>query len=281
MNKLIILSGKAQSGKDTSAEYFIDLLGNNVCKRYSFATPLKEFIHRVFAIHKDWLWGTDAQKNNYTHIRWADLPLPVDQINFLVKDLHVESEYLTARHLMMIFGSEICRRMYGDCWVHATYNDIINDNKEYSFITDARFPNEISFFKDKPLHTLIIRLSRNILNKKHISETALDEFDWLQESNYGAFIDNKSTSLLEKNSLLNHVSCMFDYLCDDQAKALFAKLSKNSVKIRSEASLREHILYTTMWFKHKEQVYLFDAKLGYDNFIAGEINNTRVYQLDN
>ena len=181
MNKLVILSGKAQSGKDTGVEYLIDVLQNRSeshYKRYSFATPLKEFLHRVFGIPKENLWGTDEQKNALTQVKWNNLPLHIDGINRIKEDLGAVGDYMTARHLMMVFGSDICRQMYYDCWVNATYFDIEKDNTSFSFIADARFPNEISYFLTKPLDTLVIRLSRNLFNKKPASETSLDDFEF-------------------------------------------------------------------------------------------------------
>jgi hypothetical protein len=224
--KVIIIAGKKQSGKDTSAAYLIERLTQQdprpICVQYSFAKPLKDFLTNVMGLDYEQCWGTDAEKNTLTRVKWEDLPFSHHQIielllesrdpsklsdlkvrPWLVQDgmnfLYNNPTYLTGRELMQIFGSNICRRMVPDCWAAATKKKIIKDRPDYAFITDARFPNELDVFMD--LNPTVIHLLRDNFQSKHISETALDNYPWDNIKNL-ITIDNRELDLDNKNSLV-------------------------------------------------------------------------------
>lgn len=226
MTKLILITGKKQSGKDTSAkaiETHLYQLQDNVgtyVKSYSFATPLKRYCIDVLGLTEEQCYGSDDQKNSATNILWRDLPFAdaklaelyiesrhperladlsyADKVN-IVLWLQEESVKMTAREVMQIFGSNICRKMYGDCFANWAKKEIAKDAPQYAFITDARFPNELEVFKD--LDPIIIRLQRNTFNSQHISEIALDNYAFSDFKNFVA-IDNKELSLADKNQLV-------------------------------------------------------------------------------
>lgn len=105
MPKFIVLSGKKQSGKTTTANYLCKSLQNkyvsvkvkklreelrkedndwfvqpmvgypsNLVKITSFASPIKDFCKDVLGLTEAQIYGTDKEKNSDTHIRWENMP---------------------------------------------------------------------------------------------------------------------------------------------------------------------------------------------------------------
>lgn len=214
--QIIILAGKAQSGKDTSVEYISNLLESKKATQYSFAYELKRFLQLVFNIPENYLFGTNEEKDRPTHVRWSNLPLSIDVIEYLKSELKAESDFMTARHLMMVFGTNICRQMWKDCWVHNTLHRIYmdSDNCNYALISDARFPNEIDYLilnkdseyaKHIELRPIVIHLTRNILNKQHESEKALDNYNFSKLTNNYYRIDNQHLDQQEKEEMIHAI----------------------------------------------------------------------------
>jgi hypothetical protein len=204
--QLIFVTGKKQSGKDTSYDFCKSQLGGkSIC--LCFADPLKDFLIDVFGLSRDQCYGSDEQKNSQTDVRWTDLPFGYKYIcelynKFTDRTVPKNEDTLTARQLMQVFGTEICRKMYQNCWVSATRAKIekIKDEYDFIFICDARFPNELEFFAD--MDPVIIRLLRNPYDDKHESEVILDHYNFREKFNRVYYIDNTQMSLSEKN---NHV----------------------------------------------------------------------------
>lgn len=205
--KIIFVTGKAQSGKDTSCDaikdYLLHLNRNLKIVKYSFADELKSFCNRMFDIPLDDLYGTNEQKNKQTKIKWADLPLPKQTISKLKKQLGAKTVYMSIRHVLIVFGTYVCRKMYPSCWAEGLKKRIVRENVDYALICDARYPDELDIFHDK--NPYVIRLTRNILKIKDISETALDKYDWAKFERF-ALVDNSNTDLNEKNETILAIS---------------------------------------------------------------------------
>ena len=204
--KLIIITGKAQSGKDTSSAFiksYIERVGKS-CEIYPFAYELKRICENLFGLSNDQCWGSNLQKDTKTKFKWSDLPLDHAKIATLMRSesrpmLH---DNLSAREVMQIWGTDIFRRFDQDCWVRAAINRIEADNKDFAIISDARFANEIEFsIKYEPI---VIRLTRNILDHAHESETALDDYDFTKIKNHH-IIDNSSMTMQEKNTFIESI----------------------------------------------------------------------------
>ena len=205
--KVIIISGKKQAGKDTACDVLMSSLKPTLsCTKYSFADPLKQFLINVFGLSWAQCYGTDADKNSPSQVKWKSLPLDWDDKIRLIESCGlipiVENfdTYLTARQLMQIFGSDICRKMYPDCWALGTKNRILSERPGVAFICDARFPNEIDVLAD--MNPIIIRLKRSISSDTHFSETALDNYDFSKFGTNFVEIDNSNMDMAEKNKLL-------------------------------------------------------------------------------
>lgn len=203
--KIILISGKKRSGKDSTADFINCYIQT---QKYSFADPLKVFCMRVFGLTYDQCYGTTDEKETPSLIKWTDLPFGSDEREDIINRYYgLKFDYpytLTARQVLEIFGTDICRKMNYDCWVQATSRTILETHPPTAVIADCRFPNEIDYFVNNPDYEtpLIIRLGRDPYQSKAASEVALDKYDWSKFGNNFYYIDNKNCSIEEKNEMI-------------------------------------------------------------------------------
>lgn len=159
--KIIILSGKARSGKDTSLEILKKKYEKNGLKVISlfYASYIKEYAKKI----SDWD-GYDETK---------------------------------PRTLLQVLGTDIIRNTIDEKFF---INRIIEDIKVYSkffdviIIGDARFIDEIEDIKNVFKNAVSVHIERedkgllNETQKSHITETALDNY-----KDYDYIIDNNGT----------------------------------------------------------------------------------------
>jgi len=204
--KIIILTGKAQSGKDSASEFIKSKLLeiNRSCSSYSFAGSLKEICHNILGLSYEQCWGENIHKDTLTIFKWSDLPIDnkrLAQIMIKNKSFKQTSDFMTAREIMQVWGTDIFRYFYQDCWVRAVVNKIDSEKLDFAIVTDARFKNEIDYIKK--YRPIIIRLNRNILDQFHQSELDLDDYDFSGPDTY--LINNSLMSIEEKNIAIEKV----------------------------------------------------------------------------
>lgn len=211
MGRVIIFSGKKQSGKDSCADY----IGNKLISQgktvgfTAFAKPLKNFCKDVLGLTAIQCYGTDKQKDTLTQWLWDDVDFDIRMKYSDVSrqkwrlQLLENQEFanqlcikgpMTARQVLQVFGTDIMRDKFNrNIWALGAMNIIKKMEEDYIFITDARFPNEIEIAKDKDF--LIIRLHR--LNyprtDDHFSEIALDDYPI---ENYNYYIEAENLEQL-------------------------------------------------------------------------------------
>lgn len=166
--KIIVVSGRAGSGKDTACnmikKYYKDLKVINL----SYASYLKQYAMNITS------WdGCEETK-------------PRD----LLQQLGVELIKNNIDEEMLV------KRIVEDIKVYSYFFDIIT-------ISDARFPNEIDSIKENFQNVTSIRINKNEESKltkeqqMHKTETAMDEY-----SNYDYIINNnKDIKYLEEEVL--------------------------------------------------------------------------------
>jgi hypothetical protein len=232
---IIGISGKKQSGKDTLANFikaYVFARNNrtntfqqkedgkiiwdrnndfkenvdykfepswNLVKIYSFADSLKEFCVNVLGLHKEQVYGSDADKNSFTKYEWDRMPL---SIRFKYRKKNSLSIFrighMTARELMQVIGTDIGRKMFSESiWVNATIAKIKREKPEIALIRDVRFKSEIEAILKNEGY--IIRLERKISNDNHPSEIDLDNYDWNCISEKCLVVHNEMCSIHEKN----------------------------------------------------------------------------------
>lgn len=171
--KILCISGKAQHGKDTTANYLYNELKDKGYKVMitHYADLLKFICSNMF--------GWDGKKNE------------------------------KGRHLLQYVGTDIIRKQKPDYWVDFIISilELFPNEWEYVLIPDCRFPNEISRLKESGFDTIHIRVVRpNFDNglteeaKNHVSETALDdvEYDFCLENCGNKNYKNNIKELVEK-----------------------------------------------------------------------------------
>jgi hypothetical protein len=161
---------------------------------FSMADELKAIGVRVFGIDPKCVFGTDEQKNQPTHIKWADLKFVFTkkEAEEFERGKHaVVGDYVTGRGFLQVFGSNICRRIFPDCWVTACINNINTYGSQLSLIPDIRFPNELE--KVQEAGGKVIRLKRRQASPDmHASEVALDN---VMDEGFDKVIYNRDYSM--------------------------------------------------------------------------------------
>ena len=157
-------------------------------KEYGFADKLKEILIDVFGLTHEQCYGTDAEKNQPTHLRWEDMP-DVDCDNDT-------SGYMTGREVMQYLGTNIFRKIHQPCWTNYLINRIKQENPEIALISDMRFINEVEAIKNEG--GFIVQLLRTQSGKDlHTSETSLNNF-----KDFDAVIDNRTMNISEQNEVV-------------------------------------------------------------------------------
>jgi hypothetical protein len=137
--KVIGFLGKKGVGKNYVADLTAQAIGGGMgsVETGALADPIKDFIFSVLDVEEGWLWGTDAEKNTLTRYDWERLPEYIRNAN---PDKHGK---ISARQVLQLFGTEICRQCFGDdVWIRALRRRIDRSSAEWFLVTDVRFPNE-------------------------------------------------------------------------------------------------------------------------------------------
>jgi hypothetical protein len=149
--KIILVSAKAQSGKDFVSQILkseLESEGDNVLITH-YADLLKYICKTFF----EWNGGKDTE----------------------------------GRTLLQYIGSDIIRKKDPNYWVNFIISilKLFPNEWDYVIIPDTRFPNEIEELKSKFDDVITLRINRiNFDNglteeqKNHISETSLDNYDF-------------------------------------------------------------------------------------------------------
>lgn len=193
MPKIISFSGNLGSGKDTVGDNTIEFLQQKgySAEKFFFSKALKEFAVNVLGLERQYVYGTQEDKNKATHLKWEDMPGVVIYDNDYMRDfqetfvgvgcdttkliLH-RAGHMTIREVLQFVGTEIGRRMYDNIWIDATFREIRNSDCDFAIITDARFHNELDHLLG--FGSVLIRLLRQPMNigLTHSSETQLDTY---------------------------------------------------------------------------------------------------------
>lgn len=129
MSKIIGIVGFMGSGKDTVADYLVNL---HQFRRESFANSLKDSVAAVFGWPRDMLEGRTKQSRDWRETVdpwWA---------------ARLKKPNLTPRWVLQYWGTEVIRYgFHDDMWVASLENRLLKSTDDV-IITDCRFPNEVS-----------------------------------------------------------------------------------------------------------------------------------------
>jgi hypothetical protein len=157
---IIGLSGYAQTGKDTVANYLVEHYGY---VKVSFADPIREALYKLNPYIRVGDMPPSSLANAVDHMGWEE----------------VKRFSSDARELLQRLGTEVGREMFGkDFWV----NQGLLRAKEHDNVVfaDTRFMNEADAIRANGGQVWRISKPGHGPINGHPSETALDEyrFDW-------------------------------------------------------------------------------------------------------
>jgi hypothetical protein len=185
--KILALSGKAGSGKDTAFRLIEGVYGNQV-HRVAFADVLKDKTSTLFSIprtHFDSLSLKEQPLKQYPVV--STDPFSSIIINLLLatgsikrldgtitKDINGGGHH-TPRTLAILIGS-VMRSIDPHHWVRAAYDKMSPD--KLNIITDLRYESELDILTKMSPHTLSLRIERDNLvsHSNDASETNLDHY---------------------------------------------------------------------------------------------------------
>lgn len=245
MSKIIGISGRKQSGKNTVANFIngVALQSKEMIKSFFIDEEGKLVIQTVDSNNNEGYGIFDVTRKDKQFVEYADKELwpyikiyhfadYLKELSINLFGLNPENVYgnddqkneqteilwekmpyagkkkgsMTHREFLEHFGTKIIRNIKSSAWVDATMNKILYENSQLSIIPDVRFPNEVKAIKDNG--GIVIRLTRDLHNSKVECETALDQenFDW---SNFDIVLDNKDYSIEELCQQLNNIQSLW------------------------------------------------------------------------
>lgn len=166
--KIICISGKAQHGKDTTANFMRDVLSKQGYKvLVAHYADLLKYICRTF-------FNWDGEKDDI------------------------------GRSLLQRVGTDVIRKEDPNYWVDFISGllSLFPNEWDYVIIPDCRFPNEIDKLKSTGINTLHVRVVRPLFQspltveqQKHISEIAMDEYPYDYIVNNGGTLDDLNNAV--------------------------------------------------------------------------------------
>ena len=121
-------------------------------------------------------YGTDQEKNELVNC-------------------YKNGKQMTAREVLQMVGTEFFRSIQHDVWAGATIRKIQQDNPPVALIADCRFPNEVEAIKKAG--GTVIKLTRNLYNSDHSSETALDPENY-DQNNFDLVVYNQDMTISQQ-----------------------------------------------------------------------------------
>jgi hypothetical protein len=181
--KIIGLSGKMGSGKDTSATILQELISNEISYTYeyeivTFARKVREVVAVLSGISPE-IASTTEGKNT-----------PV---------FSGSGHEMTCGKLQQLIGNGLRELIFSDIWIYLAINNINSSNDgQRIIITDVRYPNEVEYIQSHG--GIVIRLNGDPGNVRKLnltgrdlsapSETGLDDYPI---DKFDAVIDNDGT----------------------------------------------------------------------------------------
>jgi dephospho-CoA kinase len=191
--KVILVSGKLQSGKNTFTDILMEEMKKSISIDYDyFAKPLKNECKTVFSNLVDYLNKISLEHN-----------IPSLYTN---EDSWYENKNEVTRILLQTYGTDIFRELVDeDWWAKKLKKKILARDEEVIVVSDVRFKSELRIFEqDNDLKLIKIRIERDNYSRdnnpihSHISELDLDDY-----SNWDFVLKNNETiDVLKQNTLI-------------------------------------------------------------------------------
>ncbi len=236
MAKIIGISGRKQSGKNTVANFINGevLLSREMITDFDISDQGQLEIETTNQLGKSG-WGVfdvtrkDEEFTSYAEssiwpfikvYHFADslkklcidfFDMSPQQVYGTDDDKNTETKYsqngwkhkMTVREFLQYFGTDVMRKIKDTVWVDYTIKSILNEQPDIAIIPDVRFPNEIN-----AIHKaggIVIRLTRDLYSDDHKCENALDpsNYNW---DNFDFTIENHDGSIEDLKQELNKIN---------------------------------------------------------------------------
>lgn len=188
---LIGITGKAGSGKDTTAE----IMGCSLkLRKIAFAEPMKTFCKQVYDWTEEHVNGSlkEIEDKRYPRpqasLHWYELPFAwfykkVKKKEYLPRGPH----YLTPRFAMQQLGTEWGRNCFSNTWIDLAkrkWSKIREDGYSVA-VTDVRFLNEAEAISEDAGWLVKVVRNKEVTSNFHKSESELTniEADFQIENN--------------------------------------------------------------------------------------------------
>jgi hypothetical protein len=197
---IVGISGKANSGKDTAADY---LVSQYKFTKIALADPIKRFLMEIFDFTEEQLWGSSENRE-------------IPDKRYISKLTEEYCTYLTPRFALQKIGTEGARTCYENVWIDyairicdklqsgkydydrkiGVYPSFDNKKKDV-VVSDIRFKNELARIKEQGVVLRIKRFDESFISDNHVSETQQKEID---DKEFDMVIYNDTTlSILHEN----------------------------------------------------------------------------------
>jgi len=150
----------------------------------SFAEPLKLFCINVLGLESRQVWGTDADKESLTQLKWDDLPIGIRwkyaNRKWWKPRTWLATGFMTARRVMQVWGTDIVRKSRPNAWVAAAFQMAKESKCSVVMFPDTRFPNELQMKEmclKEGIDCRAVMLRRKVTDDTHISELAILDMD--------------------------------------------------------------------------------------------------------
>jgi len=184
---IIAISGLIGSGKDTVADYLVNL---HEFRRESFAGNLKNAMCEIFGWDREMLEGRSKSSRE-----WRE---QVDE--WWAKRLNMP--HLTPRWILQHVGTDVIRgHFHDDMWLASLENKLRKTDDDI-IISDVRFKNEVKMLKD--LGAVCVEVTRgerpawyqyaldDDTKKLETLKVHRSEYDWIG-TDFDATLDNNGT----------------------------------------------------------------------------------------
>lgn len=165
---------------DSTDEEFLNWKNSNFSKyisHVSFADELKNTCSRQFGLDLSKLRGSNDQKNELTHIKWANIAKLLSGTRKAeLKKSGKLDQFMSHREFMEVLGTEIFREIDPLCHINSAKHKLTAQNSQIGIIPDLRFENELVEFENDP-NVIKIRLLRNVHKSEVKSENGLENVD--------------------------------------------------------------------------------------------------------
>ena len=221
--KLVGITGKKQSGKDTFANFMIKLLPEQKVVKLSLAHPLKYFVTALLEIDSKHVWGSDNDKN-YPIAAWGK----IFKDELLLKYKKDQYDLLTGREALQVIGTDVMRKggcylrreywertkkflaknnvkINNEIWIQLLLRDFKKSDADVVIVPDVLFFNELDMIKDQG--GILVRIYRDTGKSDSIMHPSELEMESMKDEPFDFIVDDDGNRTMKelKQRVMNFI----------------------------------------------------------------------------